>query len=502
MGKGNNMHNSNIDKELIKSFEEGGEIVGDILTKGKVHREIKIGVLTCGYFEYWRMFPNMLENVRNDFKQFEKNVSERYKKVVFSGMVDTLDSADRAGKLFKDEQVDVILLVYGTYTADFITLTALDYVKNLPLIVFSMQNHESIDRKGDYEGSLRNSSVIGISQLTGTLRKLERDYKIIVGSINDDRAYRKIDVYVKALQAIEDLREANIGIIGHVFRGMYDLELSKTFLKRTFGVNIITIQSSHLVDIWENVTEEEVDTQTKKLTDRFKRKGVSVEDIKRAVRLAVAMKKLAKKLKLNALCFLDQHYLQKQFNTSARIGSSLLMEEENFSANCEGDLCGLVTMMMMKSISKRSAFMGEWGEYDIKTNSCMLMGHGVGTPDLAESDDKVCLARTPEEWGMDNGGLNYEFIVQSGPATIAHMMEVKNGYKMILSNVESIEFEKIEYDEIYAMFRVNENIKDYLERIFNYGVSHHCIMGLGDISEELNAVCDYLKLDRLFIKGV
>ena len=52
------------------------------------------------------------------------------------------------------------------------------------------------------------------------------------------------------------------------------------------------------------------------------------------------------------------------------------------------------------------------------------------------------------------------------------------------------------------MFRVKENIKDYLERIFDYGVCHHCIMGMGDMTEELNAVCDYLKLDKLFIKGV
>lgn len=488
--------------ELIKSFEEGGLVVGDILTRGKTKRDIKIGVLTCGYFEYWRMFPSMLPNVKKDFARFEENFGKRFKNAVFSGMVDTLDKADEAGRRFKEEGVDAVLLVYGTYVADFITLTALDYLKNMPLIIFSMQNGENVNVNGDYEDSLRNSSVIGISQLTGTLCKLEREYKIIVGSIDDERAYKKMDVYFKALQAIEDLREANIGVIGHVFRGMYDLELSKTFLKKAFGVNVILIQNCHLVEMWKKVTDDEVDVETKKLTSRFVRKNVSEDDIRRAVKLAVAMKKLAAKLKLNALCFLDQHYLQKQFNTSARIGSSLLMEDENFSANCEGDLCGLVTMMLMKSISGKSAFMGEWGEYDTATNSCMLMGHGVGTPDLAASDKDVKLAKTPEEWGMDGGGLNYEFLVKSGPATIAHMIEVKDGYKMVLSDVESIDFPKIGYDEIYAMFRVKQNIKEYLEKIFTYGVAHHCIMGMGDMSEELNAVCDYLKLDRLYIKGV
>lgn len=77
----------------------------------------------------------------------------------------------------------------------------------------------------------------------------------MVGSVDDENAYRKLRCHFKALQAIEDLREANIGIIGHVFRGMYDIELSKTFLKSAFGVNIILIQNSHLMEVWEKVEE-------------------------------------------------------------------------------------------------------------------------------------------------------------------------------------------------------------------------------------------------------
>lgn len=163
--------------EIIKSFEEGAAVSGDILTGGKQKKKIKIGVLTCGYFEYWRMYPGLKEKVEGDLKRVTDRICGEYENVLLSGMVDTLDEADRAGKLFRRENVDAVLLVYGTYTADFITLTALDRIKEKPLIVFSTQPHKNVDRQGTYENSLRNSAIIGIAQITGHLVQAEKEIR-------------------------------------------------------------------------------------------------------------------------------------------------------------------------------------------------------------------------------------------------------------------------------------------------------------------------------------
>lgn len=487
-------------KEMIKSFEEGAEQSGDILTGGKEKKKIKIGLLTCGYFEYWRMYPELREKVEGDLKVVTDRITKEYPNVILSGMVDTLDTADAAGKMFRKENVDVVLLVYGTYTADFITLTALDYVKDKPLIVFSTQPHEDVDRNGNYEGSLRNSGIIGIAQITGTLRKMKRDYKIIVGSVADERAYKKIGAYLRAAQAVEDIREANIGIIGHVFRGMYDIELSKTFFKSTFGVNVIMIQSSHLLDEWQKVTDKEVKAERESLMKRFASKNVTVDDIDRSMKLAIAMKRVAEKFHLDAMCFLDQHYVQRQVRTSARMGASLLMERTNMCVNCEGDLGGLVMMMLMRSLTNRAPLMGEWGEYDNETNTCLVIGHGIGTPDMAASDKDILLTRTPEEWGFDGAGLNYELVLKPGKATLGHIMEAPSGYRMLISPVESIEFPRLNFDELHALVRTEKPIKEYLEEVLDFGVSHHCIVTLGECAEELKIAAEILGVQPFCVK--
>lgn len=479
---------------VIKSFEEGAGQSGDILTGGKQKSPLKVGVLTCGYFEYWRMYPTLKEKVEGDLKVVTDRIKKAYPSAIFTGMVDTLDTAAEAGKMLKKEDVDVVLLVYGTYTADFITLTALDYVSEKPLVIFSEQPHANVDKNGDYEGSLRNSAVIGIAQITGTLRKMKRDYKIIVGHIFDERAYKCIDEFLGGAKAVKDLRESNIGIIGHVFRGMYDIELSKTFFKSTFGANIIQIQSSHLLDVWQEVTDSEAEEETKKILARFKTKNVTRVDVFRAMKLAIAMERLAKKFSLDAMCFLDQHFVQRQVLTSARMGASLLMERTGMSVNCEGDLGGLVTMMLMRSITDRPALMGEWGEYDTDENAIFVIGHGIGTPDMAESDDEIYLTRTPEEWGFEGAGCNYELILKPGVCTIAHIMEGPEGYRLLVSKGESIKFPRLAFDELHAVVKVEKPVNEYLEQVFDFGVSHHCIVTLGDAVEELKRVAKILNM--------
>ena len=112
----------------VKSFEEGAAQAGDILTGGKEKRALRIGVLTCGYFEYWRMYPTLKATVEGDLQVVCDRLKSEYEDLVFSGMVDTLDSALSAGKKLKEADVDAVLLLYATFTADFITLTALDQV--------------------------------------------------------------------------------------------------------------------------------------------------------------------------------------------------------------------------------------------------------------------------------------------------------------------------------------------------------------------------------------
>ena len=111
---------------------------------------------------------------------------------------------------------------------------------------------------------------------------------------------------------------------------------------------------------------------------------------------------------------------------------------------------------------------------------------------MAKSEEDILLTRTPEEWGFDGAGCNYELIMQPGEATIAHIMEGPEGYRLLVSKAESIDFPRLSFDELHAVLKVEKPVNEYLEEIFDFGVSHHCIVTLGDIYEELKNVGEAL----------
>lgn len=480
--------------KTIKSFEESPQgTYGDILSARRDPSGIRVGLLLFGYFEYWRMFPELRMQVENNLKVVADRLSARYE-IVSTDLIDTLDSADISGKILKDSEIDALVIVMGTYLPDFITMHTINYVRDIPILIFSAQESGNIDKNSTYAKRLCNSGMLGVAQLTATFRKTNRKYKVVVGNINDDGAYEKIDKFLSSIQAIKDIKEANIGVIGNVFRGMYDLELSKTFLKGTFDVNVIYIQNTHLFNSWELTTEKDAQEVAERLISKFEMRSVTKQDVIRACRLYLAMRRLIDDLRLDSLCFLDQHYIQKLFGTTARIGASLLLEELSVPVSCEGDIGGLVLTMLMQSLSKRNPVQCEWGEYDEATDSCLLIGHGVADSKIAVSDKDVKLTRTPESWGTSTG-LNYEFRIKPGVCTVSSLLELPAKYTMLVSKAESIPAPAMDINEVYALVRFNMPIKQYLEKVFEYGISHHCYLIDADIVDSLKTISELLNIE-------
>ena len=53
--------------ETIESFEvTKGKKSGDLLSEIRHDRKLKVGLLACGYFEYWRMYEGLREEVAQE----------------------------------------------------------------------------------------------------------------------------------------------------------------------------------------------------------------------------------------------------------------------------------------------------------------------------------------------------------------------------------------------------------------------------------------------------
>ena len=227
----------------VESFEvTRGAPSGDLLTEYRRDRRLKVGLLACGYFEYWRMYPGLRERTEADMKRIADRLGERYD-LVYPGYVDTLDRADAAGLEFRDRQIDALIITESTYCPDYFVHQTLTHLpEQLPLCIYASQPHGELNLKADYAEALRGSGPMGLVQLTGGFRKMGKfeKYEVVVGPV-DDETLDEIDRFIRVRTTITNLRTSTYGLIGHVFRGMYDFHFDKTAVAGVLGPQILDI---------------------------------------------------------------------------------------------------------------------------------------------------------------------------------------------------------------------------------------------------------------------
>ena len=97
--------------------------------------------------------------------------------------------------------------------------------------------------------------------------------------------------------------------------------------------------------------------------------------------------------------------------------------------SCEGDLLGLVVMYMLWWLTGNAPLQAEWTQYDASHNALLLVGHGIGAPAMAGSDERVTLTESPEAWGAEGVGVNLQFILKPGQVTMASMLDGAQGWQ-------------------------------------------------------------------------
>jgi len=482
-----------------RSFEVAeGEVFGDLLSagRGETDRRLKVGLLSTGYFEFWPMYPALKGMAEADARVVRDRLALKHE-IVDSGLVDTIDRADVAGRRFRAGQIDVLILAYRTYIPDAYVHQLLSHLPGVPLLLFASQSRQELDPDDDYQGVLRNSGLMALVQLVCGFRKMKdgpRRVETVVGSIHDDEAYRAIDRYLDVLSIYLRLKTMTFGVIGHVFRGMFDFEYDKTSVKGALGPEVINIQLDHLAAAWEQAPADDADVRAllARARDAYAIDGVGEGDLLNAARVAVALRRLVGRFRLDGIALLCQHFIEKKFKTTPYLGLSEL-HGAGFPCVTEGDVIGLIMMKAMHALTGHVPFFLEWSEFDVKLNAWMLLGHGFGDPGQAR-EGQVRLTPSAEQWGLEGTGCSTLFTPDPGPCTIAHFVQQADGWRMFLTGGEILDREPLPINDVHAVVRVERPIKEFTELLVKAGVPHHAITARGDIRRELTQLAGLMDM--------
>ncbi len=458
----------------------------------------KIGLLTGGYFEYWKMYSGLEQEVEQEMKALAKGLGEKAD-VVWSGLADTLEKCTAAGKRFKAEGIDLLVICEGTYFPDFMPIQTMEYVPEVPVLVLLTQPQDHVTATMDYRDAIHHSfGVVGAVQLTGAFRKMGRKFEIIVAALNDPKIYDKVADYARVVTTASKLRFLNLGIIGHTFQGMYDLELDKTKLKSKIGPNIFYIELGDLISTWKQIDTGKSDKLAEELVKTYTLDGPERDDINKACRLGLAMEVVAEKYQLDGISHLCQHLIHVETGTTPCYANTRLIEK-GIMVTCEGDIGNLVAMCILYLLTGQVVYQGEWGMFDVKENAMLFVHHGAGSPKLAKSPADVQITPTGEKWGFTGQGASFRYVGKPGPVTLTSLIYDNEGWKMLITGGEVIKVPCRPYWGEQFTIKVDQPVTEYLAALCREGVTHHAAMVYGNVRPQLEKLADRLDIRKFLL---
>ncbi len=459
-----------------------------------------IGVFGCGCWFYWHQFEGLKDRLIKHQDYFEDQLRGRGVNVVHGPLVDTAQLARETGDMFRRENVDFLICYMSTYATSNTVLPVAQRA-GVPMIIVSMQPTRAMDyEKGTTFMQLEHDNQTSLPEVCCALRRANIDIPgMIVGSLYDDeRSWSRVFDWCKVARAYAAVRNARIGVMGHVYEGMLDMNSDPTMFDAYFGMHCEHIELDDLAERVEAVTDKQLEKkleEVKALFD-FPEPGVDPiagpakpEDLRWACKVACGMDKLIADFDLTGLSY---YYRGLEDNENMRLGCSLivgasLLTGQGVPIAGELDIKNCVAMLLMDRLEAGGCF-AEVHPVDFD-NDIVLVGHD-GPHHIAVAEGRPVLRGLSVMHGKRGYGVSVEFSLKHGPMTIVGLTQTHDGrFKVVVAEGESLPGAIPATGNTNTRGKFPPDVGTFLENWSMEGPTHHFALGVGHIAHLVQDFC-------------
>jgi len=217
-------------------------------------------------------------------------------------------------------------------------------------------------------------------------------------------------------------------------------------------------------------------------------------ELARAARTSIALDQLLEERSINLLA-----YYQKGTGVAENEDtmSSIILGASKLTGNGvpvagEYEVKNVIAMKIMDLLGCGGSFT-EYYAMDF-AEDLVLMGHdGPGHIGIAEDKIKVRPLRVYH--GKVGAGLSVEMSVKHGPVTLLSVVEEKNaGFMFLVAEGESVPGANLAIGNTNSRYRFPLGARRFVESWNSHGPAHHCAIGIGHVSNQLEKVAQLLRL--------
>lgn len=382
-------------------------------------------------------------------------------RVVGLGVIDAPDAAAAAGRKLAEAHVDAVALAAASWFEDYLALDLLEECP-VPVLFWSLPGMET-------------GALCGVQQATACLKQLERPFQAVFDPMAKGAGLDRGLVFLRAAALARRLRRARIGLAGQRVPGMSESAASEWALKKAVGPRVVPVDMVKLLE----ASRAEGDPEAAALWSRVKVSVGTVKVSDEAGRLAagmtLAIREVVWREGLSGLAF----GCYPDFMGWGCLAASLLADE-GIPIGCEGDVNGVVGMLMLALLTGRPTHNTDWLE-PLADGSVVFSHCGSGSYTLAERPRDIALAPVR----LANQGVCSLFPAKPGPVTLVNLVPAGAGYQLAVLEGEALSADMV-FPGNPLRVKFQAPVREVMDWIHAEGVGHHWMAGYGQVAAELD----------------
>ena len=227
---------------------------------------LRVGLCGIGLDAYWPQF----EGLRERLEGYVRSVGERMEKtgaaVENLGLIDTPERGRAAGHACRRADVDLLVIYVTTYA---LSTTVLPIVQRagVPVLVLNLQPEAAIDY-GAFNRLRDRTAMTGewlafcsacpVPEIANVLSRAGIRFHQVTGVLGEEGMWAQIEEWIAAARVKKALAENRMGLMGHYYSGMLDIQTDLTQVAITFGSHIEHLEVDELSALRDGVRSPRV----------------------------------------------------------------------------------------------------------------------------------------------------------------------------------------------------------------------------------------------------
>ncbi len=470
----------------------------------------RVGVCAVGHSVYWPQFDGLRERLLAHVATFVGTLRARAAATIVptDGLCDTTERAVELGDALARERLDLLIVYVATYAPSAHVLPVIRRC-GAPVLLVGLQPAPALDyERATIALQLEHDNVTSLPEIAGAMERANlAPLDVVVGTLHDDeRAWARIASWCRVATVAHELGNARIGLMGHVYEGMLDMNTDPTAVEAAFGAHVEHLEMDDLAARVEGVTDAELACMLGTIQRIFRCPAPGADPIARQVqpddlvwpaRVACGMNRLVADLGLTGLAYyyrgLDRNLFER-LHAGMIIGNSLITSRGVPCAG-EADLKTCLAMLIMSRFGAGGSF-AEFHPVDF-TADLVLVGHD-GPHHLLVAEGQPSLRLLSLFHGKRGSGPSVEYQIREGPITMLGLTQRHDGsFRLVVAEGESLHGPIPATGNTNTRARFQPDVRTFLERWTLAGPTHHLALGVGHVADDLGRLARLLGIECL-----